>query len=154
MKSHFIQVYAIFCQSRWENKEIILKTWNYIAYTEVKNQQTRELISAQKMSHADTTTKTPVACSNSPCMQVNTRYVNSTRGTSSVNSRYINSTRGTEFIYLVFTHMPGEGYSRWQVFVSVGEIFWVLINSVVCWFCTIALSHCFRFNAEVNFSKN
>ena len=62
-------------------------------------------------------------------MQVNTRYINSTKGTSLV-----------KFKYLVFTCMPGELPYATQVFVVV--FVWrlsSLINSLVCWLCMSVL---------------
>lgn len=40
-----------------------------------------------------------------------------------------------EFKFLVFTHMPGESYYRQprSLLLCVGDIFQVLINSLVCW---------------------
>ena len=40
-----------------------------------------------------------------------------------------------EFMYLVFTCMPGECYFRWlrSLLLYLCYIFWVLINSLVCW---------------------
>ena len=48
------------------------------------SQRTRELISTRKTSTNTTITKTWVAYSNSHGVQANTRYINSTRGTSSI----------------------------------------------------------------------
>ena len=46
-----------------------------------------------------------------------------------------------EFIYLVFTCMPGESYWRQlRSLLCLGDVFQVLINSLVCWFCTATLS--------------
>ena len=46
-----------------------------------------------------------------------------------------------EFIYLVFTCMPGESYwRRLRSLLCLGDVFQVLINSLVCWFCTGTLS--------------
>ena len=39
-----------------------------------------------------------------------------------------------EFMYLVFTRLPGESYCRWLWFLCLHNAFWVLINSLVCWF--------------------
>ena len=52
-----------------------------------------------------------------------------------------------EFMYLVFTRMPGESYRRrlGSLLYSC-SIFRALINSLVCWLCTSALGlFCFRF---------
>ena len=44
-----------------------------------------------------------------------------------------------EFVYFVFTHIPGESYSRqFRSLLYLCYIFWALINSLVCWFCTSA----------------
>ena len=40
-----------------------------------------------------------------------------------------------EFVYLVFTHMPGESYRRWLGSLLLCDVFWALLNSLVCWFC-------------------
>ena len=80
-------------------------------------------------------------------MCVNTRYINSTRGTSE-DTRYMNSTRGTssdvplvELMYLVFTCMPGASYRRQlgSLLLYLCYVSQTLINSWVCWFCTSAL---------------
>ena len=44
-------------------------------------------------------------------------------------------------MYLVFTRMPGKSYCRWfrSLLLCLYSIFWTLINSLVCWFCTSAL---------------
>ena len=41
-----------------------------------------------------------------------------------------------DLMYLVFTHMPGESYRRWlrSFLLYLRYVFWVLINSLVCWF--------------------
>ena len=40
-----------------------------------------------------------------------------------------------EFMYLVFTHMPGESYCRQlRYLLCLCYVFQVLINSLVCWF--------------------
>ena len=56
-----------------------------------------------------------------------------------VNTRYISSTRGTSsnFLYLVFTCMPGESYRR--RLRSLLCLFQALISSLACWFCMSAL---------------
>ena len=40
------------------------------------------------------------------------------------------------FMYLVFTHMPGESDRRqfWSLLRYLSYIFWALINSLLCWF--------------------
>ena len=62
------------------------KIWNRTRpKAPVQNKQTRELISARNTQHS-TTSKPRVAYGNSPGMRVNTRYISSTRGTSSTHS--------------------------------------------------------------------
>ena len=41
-----------------------------------------------------------------------------------------------EFMYLVFTSLPGESYRRRlrSLLVYLCDVFWALINSLVCWF--------------------
>ena len=55
-----------------------------------------------------------------------------------VNTRYINSTRDTSSYLKVFTCMPGEAesYCRWlrSLLLCLCDVFWALINSLVCWF--------------------
>ena len=60
-------------------------------------------------------------------MHVNTRYINSTRGTSSVHPLLV------EFTSLVFTRMPGESYCRQlrSLWLYLGNAFGVLINSLL-----------------------
>ena len=43
-----------------------------------------------------------------------------------------------DFMSLVFTCMPGESYCRWlrSLLLYLCYIFQVLINALVCWFCT------------------
>ena len=78
-------------------------------------------------------------------LQVDTRYINSTRlCTLQVDTRYINSTRVctlVEFMYLVFTRMPGESYRRRlrSLLLRLCDILPALINSLACGFCTSAL---------------
>ena len=69
-------------------------------------------------------------------MPVNTRYINSTRGTYSNEDVTV-----VEFIYLVFTRMPGESYRRRHRFLLLYlcYVYRALINSLVCGFCTSAL---------------
>ena len=47
----------------------------------------------------------------------------------------------TLVMYLVFTCMPSESYRRWlrSLLLYLCYVFWVLINSLVCWFCMCAL---------------
>ena len=42
-----------------------------------------------------------------------------------------------EFMYLVLTRMPGESCCRWHrsLWPWLCDVFWALINSLVCWFC-------------------
>ena len=42
------------------------------------------------------------------------------------------------YIYLVFTPMPAER-QLWSLLLCLCDVFQVLINSLVCWFCTGAL---------------
>ena len=46
-----------------------------------------------------------------------------------------------EFMYLVFTRMPGESYCRRlrSLLLCLCDVFRMLINSLICWFCTSAL---------------
>ena len=39
-----------------------------------------------------------------------------------------------EFLYCVFTHMPGESL-QWSLLLCLSDIFQGLIDSLVCWFC-------------------
>ena len=64
-------------------------------------------------------------------MHVNTRYINSTI--------YIQDVPLVEFMYLVFTHLPGESYRRWLGSLLLCDIFWAQLNSLVCWFCRSTL---------------
>ena len=59
-----------------------------------------------KIRNTSTTTKTRVAYGNSPGMRVNTRQVNSIRGTSSV--RYTENVPLVEFMHLECTRMQGD----------------------------------------------
>ena len=87
-------------------------------------------------------------------MCVNTRYGNSTRGTSSDVPLYICTCMRmyrylVEFIYLVFTCMPGKSYHRQlgSLLLYLCYRFQVLINSLKCVDSAQALwaSFCFRF---------
>ena len=78
-------------------------------------------------------------------MRVNTRYINSTRGTSS-NCLFIYfifaAVQLVGIIYLVFTRMSGESYRTCDsgpCCCTCVTYFQTLINSLVCWFCTSAL---------------
>ena len=46
-----------------------------------------------------------------------------------------------EFMYLVFTRMPGKSYRRRlrSLLLYLCDVFRALINSLVCWFCASAL---------------
>ena len=46
-----------------------------------------------------------------------------------------------EFMYLVFTCMPGESYHRqlWSLLLYLCYVFPALINSLVCRFCYVIL---------------
>ena len=50
-----------------------------------------------------------------------------------------------EFMYLLFTCMPGESYRMWlrSLLLYLCQAFWiwVLINCLVCWFVLSVLSH-------------
>ena len=49
-------------------------------------------------------------------------------------------TKQQQCMYLVFARMPGESCRRQLQFLLLcGDIFWVLINSLVCWFCRSTL---------------
>ena len=81
-----------------------------------------------------TTTKTRVAYGiNSPGMRVNTRYVNSTRDSASLH-RQEQDVPLVEFMYLVFTRMPGKSYRRRlrSLLLYLCYVFLTLINSFVC----------------------
>ena len=91
-------------------------------------------------------------------MCVNTRYGNSTRGTSSDVPLYICTCMRmymylVEFMYLVFTCMPGKSYHRQlgSLLLSLCYRFQVLINSFKCVDAAQALwaSLCFRFLTQV-----
>ena len=67
-----------------------------------------------------------------------------------VNTRYINSARSplqdvplVEFMYLVFTRMQSESYSRQlrSLLLRLCDVFWVLINSLVCWLYESSVDH-------------
>ena len=81
--------------------------------------------SSLKRHHTNTTTRTWAAYSNSPSMQVNT----------------IEDVPSVEFMHLVFTRMPGESCCRWlrSLLLCLCDVFLVLLNSLVYWFCTGAL---------------
>ena len=74
-------------------------------------------------------------------MRVNTRYTHSTGGTSSFEN--FEDVPLVEFMYLVFTRMPGESYRRRlrSLLLYLCYVFRTLINSPVCWFCMTAFGH-------------
>ena len=86
-------------------------------------------------------------------MRVNTRYINSTRSSSSgcipdVHTfMYISLNSNSalfdlmEFMYLVSTRMPVKRYLRrlTSLLLYLCYVFRALINSLVCWFYTSAL---------------
>ena len=82
-------------------------------------------------------------------MHVTTRYINSTRGIScqtfflylEVHKLQHEAVPLVEFMYLVFTCMPGESYHRRlrSLLSYMCCVFQVLINSLVCWLCRNAL---------------
>ena len=63
-------------------------------------------------------------------MRVNTRHINSARGTS---SNVYEDVPLVEFMYLVFTRMPGESYRRrlGSLLLYLCCVFRALINSLV-----------------------
>ena len=84
----------------------------------MQNQHTRELLSAW------------VAYSNSPGMRVSARHINSTRGTSWINPCVCTS--GGVYVPSTYSDARWVLLSATRVFVVV--LFWVIINSPVCWF--------------------
>ena len=66
-------------------------------------------------------------------MRVNTRVIISTRGTASFEDEF-EDVPLVEFMYLVFTRVPRESYSRRLRFLLlyVCYVFRALINSLVC----------------------
>ena len=67
----------------------------------------------------------------SPGMQVNTQYINSTRCTAGM---WVNvpDVPLLEFVYLVFTRMPGESHrSDSVVLLCLCDVFQAIINSFV-----------------------
>ena len=81
-----------------------------------------------------------------PQMRVYTKYINSTRGIASnaskykvhkLHQRYILKNQNVpqvEFVYLVFTRLPVESYSRLlrSLLLCLCDVFRALINSLVC----------------------
>ena len=78
-------------------------------------------------------------------MSVNPRYTNSTSSTPVYNQQFfivqqalacfVEDLSLMEFMYLVFTCMPGESYRRWfrSLLLHLCYAFWALITSLVCW---------------------
>ena len=100
-------------------------------------QHTRELISAQMTSHKHNN-KDVSRLRLSPSICVNTRYINSTRGTSS-DTQILRGTEDVplvEFMYLVFTRMTiNESYGRRRLgssLLCLCDVFRALINSLAC----------------------
>ena len=75
----------------------------------IQNQHIREIINARKMPNKHNKEDPSHYC-NSPGMPL------------------------VEFMYLVFTHMPGKSCCRWlrSSLLCLCDIFWALINSLVC----------------------
>ena len=46
-----------------------------------------------------------------------------------------------EFMYLVLTRMPVESCCRRHRSLCLCDVFWALINSLVCWFCWVRFRH-------------
>ena len=67
-----------------------------------------------------------------------------TQKTSHVFTRMPGEWVTRKMSHLVFTCTPGESYHRQLGFLllSLWDIFQVLINSLVCWFCTFRESEC------------
>ena len=64
---------------------------------------------------------------------LNTRYINSTQGTSSGTSSFEDEPLA-EFVHLAFTRMPGESHCRQlgSLLLCLCDVFEVLINSSLC----------------------
>ena len=90
----------------------------------VQNQHTRELINARNMSHKHNNKDPSLLRYLSPGVRVNTRYSE--------------DVPLVEFMYVVFTRMPGETPHRRPLrsLLCLCDVFRVLINSlcVVCWY--------------------
>ena len=146
----FIKLYVVHstgaclvCFSLWGAAYIILCLSKNLF---LKNQQTRELISAQKQSHINTTTKTWVTYSNShlACEQ--------TQGTQTPPEvhphRYMNSTRGTSSVRIctlyVLVCQVRTGSSGFCCVNFMCDVFQVLIYSL-CLSCTGTLGLIFLF---------
>ena len=103
--------------------------WNRMRpRTLMQNQHTRELIRAWNIN-LSTTTKTWITYSNSVTMAT------------------FKDVPLVEFMFLVFTHIPGVSCCKWlrSLLLYVCYIFWVLINSLMCWFgtCAVQIHVCF-----------
>ena len=58
-----------------------------------------------------------------------------------------------EFMYLVFTRMPGGSYCKWlrSLLLCLHEVFWAPINSLVCWFFILCMFQAFQYdNNDIN----
>ena len=58
-----------------------------------------------------------------------------------------------EFMYLVFTCMPGGSHCKWlgSLLLCLHEVFWALINSLVCWFFILCMFQAFQYdNNDIN----
>ena len=66
-------------------------------------------------------------------MCINTGYINSTRGTSSI---FLEDVHVVEFMYPVFTHMPGKSHCRQVRSLYLCYVFTALIN-----FCSLLENH-------------
>ena len=94
------------------------KIWNRMQPRVLaQNQHTRELISTRKMSH---------------------KHINKTLTWHVCHE----DVPLVEFMYLVFTRIPGESYRWWlgSLLLHLCDVFRVLINSLVCWFRSININ--------------
>ena len=125
----------------------------------LQNQHTRKVISTQKTSHKHNHKDPSRLRYLSPGMHVNTRSINSTRGTPSRRCTYggvygpciwgCNScgiyvpciyaharwqSLQVEFMYLVFTRMPGDSHCRWlrSLLLCLCDIFRALRELSMC----------------------
>ena len=102
-----------------------LQIWNRTRpWVLMQNQQTRELISARKKNITQVQQQRP----ESPT--VTFTWHSCKYKVHKLHQRYI-----LWFMYLVFTCMPGESYHRWlrSLLLFLGYVFWVVVNSLVCW---------------------
>ena len=110
---------------RWCHAHALVTIWNRKRpRTPVQHQQTRELISAWKTSHINTTTKTCVSYINSH-LACDYKYKVHKLHQLTVGVKhhvYLLTppdvcccflSKRMESMYLVVTHMPGENYHRW-----------------------------------------